>query len=388
MTHALQALVAHASSTLDAPHAEGARIMRICNACRYCEGFCAVFPAMTRRLEFAHADIDYLAHLCHGCGACLHACQYAPPHEFAVNVPRTLSQARLVSYADHAWPRAFGRAYAQHGWLLVLVLMAALAGFLLAAAHSGGGWVRHDLDADFYRVFAHGTMVAVFAPVFGFACLALGIGVARFWRSLPRGVLAAAPAVEAADAALRLKYLDGNNSGQGDGCHDASDHATHWRRRFHHATFYGFALCFAATSVATLYHYGFGWVAPYAMWSLPKFLGTTGGVLLCVGTLGLAALKWQRHPLHRDETSAPMDWGLLLVLFATGLTGLALMAVRMTPATSAHTPWLLAVHLACVLAFFATMPYGKFAHGFYRCAALLRYAIERREPLRIKLGAD
>ena len=28
-----------------------------------------------------------LANLCHNCGACLHACQYAPPHEFAVNVP-------------------------------------------------------------------------------------------------------------------------------------------------------------------------------------------------------------------------------------------------------------------------------------------------------------
>ena len=57
--------------------------MQICNACRYCEGFCAVFPAMTRRLEFAKADIHYLANLCHNCGACLHACQYAPPHEFA-----------------------------------------------------------------------------------------------------------------------------------------------------------------------------------------------------------------------------------------------------------------------------------------------------------------
>ena len=39
--------------------AEGARVMRICNACRYCEGFCAVFPAMTRRLEFGPADLHF-----------------------------------------------------------------------------------------------------------------------------------------------------------------------------------------------------------------------------------------------------------------------------------------------------------------------------------------
>jgi citrate/tricarballylate utilization protein len=31
---------------------EVSRQLQICNACRYCEGFCAVFPAMTRRLSF------------------------------------------------------------------------------------------------------------------------------------------------------------------------------------------------------------------------------------------------------------------------------------------------------------------------------------------------
>ncbi len=53
-------------------------------------------------------------------------------------------------------------------------------------------------------------------------------------------------------AVLRLKYLDG---GHGEGCHDEDDAYTLSRRRFHHLTFYGFLLCFAATSVATLYHY-------------------------------------------------------------------------------------------------------------------------------------
>src|SRR5574343_501877 len=71
--------------------AEVARVLQICNACRYCEGFCAVFPAMTRRLEFAKADVHYLPNLCHNCGACLHACQYAPPHEFNLNVPKAMA---------------------------------------------------------------------------------------------------------------------------------------------------------------------------------------------------------------------------------------------------------------------------------------------------------
>ena len=60
-------------SVPSANETEVARQLQICNACRYCEGFCAVFPAMTRRLEFAPADVHYLANLCHNCGACLHA---------------------------------------------------------------------------------------------------------------------------------------------------------------------------------------------------------------------------------------------------------------------------------------------------------------------------
>jgi citrate/tricarballylate utilization protein len=40
---------------------------------------------------------------------------------------------------------------------------------------------------------------------------------------------------------------------------------------------------------------------------------------------------------------------------------------------------LLAVHLGFVMALFLTMPYGKFAHGIYRCAALLKSAVDRRK---------
>ena len=100
---------------LDPGEVEVARQMQICNACRYCEGYCAVFPAMTRRLEFGKADIHYLANLCHNCGACLHACQYAPPHEFAVNVSQTMAKVRLQTYADYAWPPALGGLYRRNG---------------------------------------------------------------------------------------------------------------------------------------------------------------------------------------------------------------------------------------------------------------------------------
>ena len=51
-----------------------------------------------------------------------------------------------------------------------------------------------------------------------------------------------------------LRYLDGG----GVGCFNEDDRPTDRRKLFHHFTFYGFLLCFASTSVATLYHYFLG----------------------------------------------------------------------------------------------------------------------------------
>ena len=370
-------------AALTPPQAEAERVLTICNACRYCEGFCAVFPAMTRRLEFLAADIDYLANLCHNCGACLHACQYAPPHEFAVNVPKAMAQVRVHTYAEHAWPLPLGALYRRNGLVLSLALAASLAFFLMLAVVRQGSldalWLRVDAGS-FYAVFPHGLMVNLFAPVFVFVVLALAMGVRRFWRGAATPGTASAPAVaEAAHDALRLKYLDG---GHGEGCNEADDRFTLARRRAHHLVFYGFLLCFAATCVGTLYHYAFTWPAPYGFGSLPKLLGTSGGVMLVAGTVALWRLNQRRHPLQGDPAQRPMDLGFITLLFATALTGLVLMLVRTTPAL----PLVLCLHLGAVMALFLTMPYGKFAHGVYRGAALLKWAIEKRRPNPVGLG--
>jgi citrate/tricarballylate utilization protein len=374
-----------AGLALSAPEAEVARQMQICNACRYCEGFCAVFPAMTRRLEFGKADIHFLANLCHNCGACLHACQYAPPHEFAVNVPQSMAQVRAQTYVDYAWPPALGRLYQRNGLTLSLALAAGLALFLLLALALNGTLWGGDLQGNFYKLFPHNLLVGMFAPVFLWAVLALGLGVRRFWRDVTpatSGLPVSAPAAaQAPGDVLQLKYLDG---GHGDGCHNEDDAYTLSRQRAHHLTFYGFMLCFAATSLATLYHYVFGWAAPYDLPSLPKLLGAVGGVSLLLGTAGLFRLNLKRHPQHGDAAQKPMDLGFIALLFFTSLSGLALWLARGTPALAA----LLAIHLGVVMALFATLPYGKFAHGIFRTAALLRHAVEKRQPNPVGLGAD
>src|SRR5574337_605484 len=366
---------------MSAAETEVARAMQICNACRYCEGFCAVFPAMTRRLDFTKADVHYLANLCHNCGACLHACQYAPPHAFAVNVPQAMAQVRGQTYADYAWPPALGSLYRRNSLTLSLALVAALTLFLvLGAVLQGGGpaalW-QAELQGNFYRLFPHNLLVGLFAPVFLFVVLALALGVRGFWRDIKPATSGAdvsgAAATEATGDVLRLKYLDG---GHGDGCHNEDDAYTLKRRRAHHLTFYGFALCFAATSLATVYHYVFGWQAPYDLPSIPKLLGAVGGVLLVLGTAGLWQLNRTRHPEHGDSAQKPMDLGFIALLFLVAASGLALWLARSTPALAL----LLCLHLGAVMALFATLPYGKFAHGVFRTAALLRHNTEKRQP--------
>jgi len=366
---------------LSAPETEVGRQMQICNACRYCEGFCAVFPAMTRRLDFGKADIHYLANLCHNCGACLHACQYAPPHEFAVNVPQAMATVRGQTYSDYAWPPALGALYQRNGLTLALASAGGLALFLVLLLLAKGSLLTPPLAGNFYAVFPHNTLVAMFGAVFAFAVVALGIGVSKFWRDVSPGQATSQAAAEAAGSALSLQYLDG---GHGQGCNESDDAFTLSRRRFHHATFYGFMLCFAATCVATLYHYVLGQSAPYALTSLPVLLGTAGGVGLLVGPAGLLWLNLHRHPMHGDARQKPMDRGFIVLLFFTSLSGLALLAWRDTSAMAL----LLAIHLGVVMALFLTLPYGKFAHGIYRSAALLKYAVEKRQPSRIAAGGE
>lgn len=370
------------SKGLSANESEVARQMQICNACRYCEGFCAVFPAMARRLQFdSKADLNYLANLCHNCGACLHACQYAPPHEFAVNVPQAMAKVRLETYTDFAWPAAMGSLYKNNGLTVSLATAFGLALFLVLTLLVTGKLVHEPLAGNFYAVFPHNTLALMFGAVFGFSILALGVGVTRFWKEITPGAASAAALGEATHNVLGMKYLDG---GHGQGCNDEDDRFTLRRRRFHHLTFYGFMLCFAATSVATLYHYVLGLQAPYAYTSLPVILGTVGGIGLLVGPAGLLWLNLRRSPLHGDAAQKPMDRAFIVLLFAVSLTGLALLAWR---DTSFMALWL-AIHLGVVMALFLTLPYGKFAHGIYRTAALLKWSIEKRQPNKLALGGD
>ena len=361
------------------PHADpivrGEYVMTVCNACRYCEQFCPVFPAMENRLTFAAGDLAYLANLCHNCGECLYACQYAPPHEFGINVPRTMAEIRAKSYEAYCWPVFLSSAFRHHNLGTGLVLAAGLIAAMVAAVLivNEGVFPRPVGPGDFYGVLPHDIMVALFGSVFLFVFAAIGVGVVRFWRDMGHGdthILTAADLTRALRDVMTLRHLHAS----GVDCTSAEEERTPLRRWFHHCTFYGFLLCFASTSVAALYHVAFGWLAPYPYGSLPVLLGIAGGAGLLIGPAGLLMLRGRRDPALGDPNQRGLDESFIALLFVTSLTGFLLLALRERAIMSA----VLVVHLGAVLALFVTLPYGKFVHGIYRTAALIHYAMESR----------
>jgi citrate/tricarballylate utilization protein len=360
----------HATETL----AEADRVMTVCNSCRYCEGLCAVFPAMELRRVFTDADLNYLANLCHACGACYIDCQFAPPHEFDVNVPRVLAGVRAGSYAHYAWPHALRGLFARNGLAVSLTMAASAAAFVLAFLLLAGPekFLAARLGpAAFYGLMPHNTMAMVFSAVFACALIALAMGLRNFNREAEAPRARPRALWQAVLDASRLRYLDGG----GAGCYKAEGR-TDRRRLFHHLTFYGFLLCFASTSIATVYHYALGREAPYAWYDLPVLLGFAGGLGLLAGPIGLLLDKYTRDPAALNPATGSMDIAFLVSLFLTSVTGLALLFLRATSFMNLA----LAIHLGVVFALFITLPYGKFVHGLYRFAALMRYAQEKNRP--------
>jgi citrate/tricarballylate utilization protein len=329
---------------------------------------------MEMRRVFADADLNYLANLCHACGACYIDCQFAPPHEFDINVPRVLARVRAESYVHYAWPHLLRGLFARNGLAAGLIMAASAAVFVSAFLLLAGPqefFAARFGPAAFYRLMPHNAMAMLFGAAFICALIALAMGLRNFNRGTeaPRGQ--PRPLWQAVLDASRLRYLDGG----GAGCYKVEGR-TDRRRLFHHLTFYGFLLCIASTSIATAYHYALGWEAPYAWYDLPVLLGFSGGLGLLAGPIGLLLDKYARDPAPLSPSTRSMDIAFLLSLFLTSITGLALLFLRATSFMNLA----LALHLGVVFALFITLPYGKFVHGLYRFLALVRYAQEKDGP--------
>jgi len=352
---------------------EANRQLVVCNACRYCEGYCPVFHAIETRRDFTHGDVLYLANLCHDCRACYYACMYTPPHQFAINIPQVMSEVRMAGYQRWSWPGAFSRAFAkQHIGVLLGALMAALVAVAsLVLISPSRLFARHSGTASFYAIVPYPVMVA--------GALALAIYAAAVWfrggsqfRSEEGGVLRQPGGLKAMAAAMRHGLTLRHHSGGGPGCNYPDEHPSSARRVYHVLTYLGFLAALASTTVAFIDQDLLGWLPPYALTSAPVILGTLGGIALILGTGGLIWFKARSDSAPAGAGANGMDYVFLVTLGLAALTGILTLMLRDSRAMGAT----LVVHLATIAALFITAPYGKFVHALYRTLALTRYQAE------------
>jgi citrate/tricarballylate utilization protein len=356
---------------------EAGRQLVICNACRYCEGYCPVFRAIEIRREFKQGDVFYLSNLCHDCRACHYACMYTPPHEFAINIPRILAESRIETYRRWSWPAFLGSAFKNRGVTVFLAAgMAALIAVLallfippnnLFTAHLGPG--------AFYEVVPYLAMVSGALILFFYGIAVWMRGGARFW-SETRSVLNERgnwkSLAAAVGAALGLRYLKGG----GPGCSYPDERPSSIRRVYHSLTFWGLASDFLSTTLAFVYQDFFHILPPYSLTSAPVIFGGVGGVALIVGTGGLIYIKLQSDREPAAAAASGMDYVFLVTLGLAALTGMLTLILRATGAMGS----ILVLHLASIAALFISAPYGKFVHAVYRTLAVIRYEIERSRP--------
>lgn len=352
---------------------EGQRQIAICNGCRYCEGYCAVFPAMERLPIVGQGDLTYLANLCHDCRACYQACMYAPPHPFAVEIPRLMSEAREQSYSEFARPRWFARSFtAGPRAVAALTLVGALLFALLAwiGGTARGTILSTESTATFFDVIPYSLMLVPSLLLTAFVIAVIAWGFVDFRRASRGATHLDARAWRSGLAEVAtLRWMRGG----GDDCYyPAADRPSPARRQLHHLTAYGFLAAVVSTTLASIYHNLLDQPAPYPVVHPVVLFGLVGGIGMTIGTTGLLWLKVGAAPLQARR-EALLNSSFLISLNAASTSGLLLLALRETPAMGA----LLVLHLGTVVALYLTAPYGKFVHVVYRTAAVIRSAAER-----------
>ena len=353
--------------------AEAQRQFDICNACRYCEGLCAVFPALERRSVFGEGDVLFLANLCHDCRSCYDVCPYATPHEFAVDIPPLMSAIREETYKSYARPRVLGDILLGptrgRAWLAVFVVAVTVAIGLLIL-----GWDRlvappADEEA-FYEVVPFLVMTIPASVIAGLALLFLGAGMVAFWRDTTSGRPDLGSMREAVYAAFTLRNMHGG----GPGCTYPEETPEKSRLVMHSLVFNGFLATFIATVIAAIWQELLGRMPPYPLLSAPVLFGTVGGIATIAGCVGLVVLRTRSREELGTAGARRLDMDFIVLLVLVNGSGLALLALRSTTAMGL----LLLLHLALVAAFFVSLPYGKFVHATYRTSALVQESLEDR----------
>jgi len=328
---------------------EASRQLTICNACRYCEGFCDVWDAIERRREFSHGDLLHLSNLCHDCRACYYACPFIPPHELMINIPKVLGDVREQSYEKFVFPKVLVRVMRRSGlaylFLTTLIFVTTLYYVFLL----------HGLSA-FYETSL--TMQELFPyPVFFVAEYSLYIYVfflwfiqgRSYWKDISNG---RKMNVKAIGRAILDVFTHKDFKGGGAGCNYPSENGSLFRLFAHASVMFGFIIDWI-----TILFYPFANVVVISIYFIGSVLIFAGA-----GLLLLMRFKADKKPDSKSISSA-----FTAMMFSTGASGIIFITLISSP------EWIIFFLLrdSLIAAIFIMAPFTKFLHPVYRFISLV-----------------
>jgi len=359
---------------------QGAESFKKCFQCGTCAATCPISPDVHPfpRKEMAWAGwgmkdrllTDPDVWLCHQCNDCSTRCpRGGRPGE-------VLAAIRRESILHYAMPRFLARLMNQQKYIplrlgipAILLGLALLFRDRLGSAMGFATTVGEDIVYSYSPMFPHWLLNSFFGFFSLLAFVAVVVGLVRFWRAMTAGYAwwgepKVKKGILASIVATFRKVITHDNF--------TKCRARNSRAVAHYLLFFGFVALTAVTlwvitgSVNPIIREEF--VYPFSFWSPWKILANIGGIAVLAGCF---LMLWERLT---DQPNAGFslffDWAFLWTLFAVVLTGFATEALhylRMVP----HRHVAYFIHLVFVFSLLIYLPYSKFAHIFYRFAAMV-----------------
>ncbi|MCH4816179.1 MAG: hypothetical protein QXY87_11185 [Saccharolobus sp.] len=345
---------------------EAERQLMICNACRYCEGYCDLWDAIERKRSFPPNDVFHLSNLCHDCRDCYYACQYTPPHPFSIDIPGILSKVRELSYRRFVYPKFMQRyvssiyRFINYIYVILTIIIFAISISLTLFLH---GFSLFRTYIPYQSLLPPYIFLAVEYLLYIYVVFMWYMEARSYWKSISNGIrFSLGEALKGVKDALIHKDFTGG----GAGCSypleyfpDQGKNPKPSRFRLHaHATV---LIGFIIDLISILFYPFKGTVTPAI------FL--IGSIMIAVGALSLLYKRKYDRLVHEDGGLA-----FTLMLSIAGVSGIIAIVLSLY-----HQPLYAVFFLlraSIIASLFIMAPYSKFVHLVFRLVSLMRDRFE------------
>lgn len=291
--------------------------------------------------------------LCHQCNDCTERCpRDARPGDI-------MQTARSLVVEHLAVPRFMGRLVAKAGTTWPVLLGVPLVFWIVVLSAVNGGLQPPASFEAFEDFVPHWLIYAVFFTVTGLVTLSAAVSGLRFWNSLDQAEKRQGGFVEHLMSVLWEVATHARFAKCG------SERVRRWG---HLSLMWGFVGAAVTSGFIIVVMYGLGEELPLPQTHWVKILGNFSALLLVVGVVVLVLNRFQ-EPAPPNLTSAFDGFFIGLVVLLT-ITGVLSEVGRLwfDPTLACY---IYIGHLTVVLTLFATFPFSKFAHLYYRILALV-----------------